>query len=200
LGGTTSVFRGPYIWKTTEKTVYPVEIPAGTVNIPVYFLKEFLSNSWLSFLTFGKTGTGGWTKRKGLFCRWDDYKDRLDQPGFTVSFLKHEAQHLSDFRRYGHRLSQTLLEYRAKCCELVYYPDSDLLEKFLNTAKKDDRFSHSLSEYWLISDLSAVLFGKDWVSDVEEWKRIHDRVSVAALEFLRNNRRMEKRQWFRFFR
>jgi hypothetical protein len=166
LGGTTSSFRGPYIWKTTEKIVYSVEIPSGTVQMPVYFMKDFLSNSWLSFLSFGTTGTGGWTKRKGLFCRWDDYKNQLELPKFTVSFLKHEAQHLHDFRRYG-RLNQTVLEYRAKCCELAYYPDSSLLEKFLNTAKNDDRFSHSLAEYWLISDLSQALFAQDYVTDPE---------------------------------
>jgi hypothetical protein len=34
LGGTTSAYYGPYIWKTTEKTVYSVEIPSRLI-VPV---------------------------------------------------------------------------------------------------------------------------------------------------------------------
>jgi len=191
LGGTTSAYYGPYIWKTTEKHLYAVEIPSGTVDVSVFFMKEFISNSWLSFLAFGKTGTGGWTKRKGLFCKWDSYQEKLDQPSFQISFLKHEAQHLFDFQKYGRRLSQPLMEYRAKLCELSYYPNSDLFEQFLNTAKDDENYAHSQSEFWIVSDLSQALFEKEYVTDVEQWRNNYAKVAAISRQFLQDNKRLK---------
>lgn len=190
LGGTTSAYYGPYIWKTTEKTVYSVEIPSGIVQIPVFFMKEFLSNSWLSFLSFNRTGTGGWTKKKGLYCRWDSYVDKLDKPSFTISFLKHEAQHHADFARFGKRLAPSQLEYRAKLCELCYYPNSELLERFINSAKDDPHYAHSQAEYWLVSDLSNALFNQPFLSDLNQWKERYSDVAKIALDLLKNDHRL----------
>ncbi|HRY77863.1 MAG TPA: hypothetical protein P5154_03785 [Candidatus Izemoplasmatales bacterium] len=190
LGGTTAAFYGPYIWKTTKKTVYSVEIPSGTIRVPVFFMKQFLSNSWLSFLSFGKTGTGGWTKPRGLFCRWDDYKDRLDQPSFQISFLKHEAQHLYDFRHFFPRLSGPVLEYRAKLCELTYFPDFSLLERFVNTAKDDGNFAHSQAEHWILSDLSHELFGKERPEDPILWQENLSKIPEVCRKLLRENQRI----------
>ncbi len=187
LGGTTAAFFGPYLWRTTEKNVYSVEIPSGVIRVPVFFLKEFLSNSWLSFLSFGKTGTGGWTKPRGLFCRWDDYKDRLDQPSFLISFLKHEAQHLYDFRHFFPRLPGPVLEYRAKLCELTYFSDSSLLERFLNTAKDDANYSHSQAEHWLLSESVPRAFSKGLDGRLELWKANLSRIPDACRKLLQRN-------------
>ena len=194
LGGTTSAYYGPYIWKTSEKRLYHVLIPAKTIRVPVFFMKDFISNSWLSFLSFGKTGTGGWTKRKGLFCKWDSYESSLDLPSFQISFLKHEAQHLYDFHRYGHKLSQSVLEYRAKLCELSYYPTSDLLEQFINTAKDDSNFAHSQAEFWVVSDLSKALFDEAYVTDRENWQSVYLKVAQIAKTLLLNNHRLKTKK------
>jgi hypothetical protein len=191
LGGTTSAYYGPYIWKTTEKNIYHVQIPAKTIHVPVYFMKEFISNSWLSFLSFNITGTGGWTKRKGLFCKWDSYDGKLDLPSFQISFLKHEAQHLFDFHRYGRKLSQTTLEYRAKLCELCYYTTSDLFEQFLNTAKDDSNYAHSQAEYFIVSDLSKAIFKEDYVTDVNRWRERYSEVAIHCKTFLLENNRLK---------
>lgn len=191
LGGTTSSFFGPYIWKETEKRVYDVEIPEGKIKVKVFFMKDFISNSWLSFISMGKTGTGGWTKRKGLFCKWDSYAQKLDQPSFQISFLKHEAQHLSDFRKYHHRLSTTQLEYRAKLTELSYFLTMDLFEHFINTAKNDAFFSHSQAEYWIIEDLSKIFFKEEFVADLERWKNVYYMVPDQCKKLLLGESRIK---------
>jgi len=191
LGGTTQVFYGPYIWKTTEKNTYIVDIPSGTIKVKVFFMKEFISNSWLWFLSMGKTGTGGWTKRQGLFCKWDSYQGKLDQPTFQISFLKHEAQHLADFRKYHHKLSQTQLEYRAKLCELSYYPTIDLFAQFLLSAKDDPNYAHSQAAYWIVSDLSKILFNENDVHEIESWQGRIDQIKVHCKKMLLEENRIK---------
>ena len=191
LGGTTSSFYGPYIWKETEKKVYDVEIPEGIIKVKVFFMKDFIANSWLSFISKGKTGTGGWTKRRGLFCKWDSYSEKLDHPSFQISFLKHEAQHLSDFRKYHRKLSVSQLEYRAKLTELSYYPVIDLFESFLSTAKNDANYSHSQAAYWIVEDLSNKFFKENYVTDLERWKNVYYMVPDQCKKMLLEESRIK---------
>ncbi len=55
--------------------------------------------SWLSYLTFGLSGTGGWSNGDGLIHCVKRHYD-LKSESFRVSLLKHEAQHASDQSRY----------------------------------------------------------------------------------------------------
>jgi len=170
LGNTTSGFLGPYIWEKNEKVIYQIEIPCGVVELPVYFMHGYVMNSWLDYISLGSTGTGGWVKKHGLYCNYNLYKDILDKPNFTISFLKHEAQHNLDIQNKQYSMNSTVLEYRAKLAELVYYPNLDLLEKFLLHAKNDSRLSHPQAQFWVITDLSNRIFDKDYVNDIKDWE------------------------------
>ena len=66
LGGRTSGRYGPYIWRTEELRTYRVELPEGVQDYAVKFLDGFLSRSWLDYISFGETGTGGWSNGDGL--------------------------------------------------------------------------------------------------------------------------------------
>lgn len=128
LGGRTSGYYGPYVWKTEELKQYSVELPDGTQEYAVKLLDGFLSRSWIDYLTFGEIGTGGWSNGDGLIhCVRSAYD--LDSEDFRVSLLKHEAQHAQDLARYG-QMSSADLEYRAKLVELIYSSRRDLLCKF----------------------------------------------------------------------
>lgn len=128
LGGRTSGYYGPYVWKTEELKQYSVELPDGTQEYAVKLLDGFLSRSWIDHLTFGKIGTGGWTGGDGLIhCVRSAYD--LESEDFRVSLLKHEAQHAQDLARYG-QMSSADLEYRAKLVELIYSSERNLLCKF----------------------------------------------------------------------
>lgn len=132
LGGETSGYYGPYIWKTTRDETYEVELPQGRRPYTVRFLGDFLSRSWLDYISFGETGTGGWADDDGLIHCVESVYDTSSED-FTVSLLKHEAQHAVDLGRYK-GLSSQELEYRAKLVELIYTRERRLLERFLAEA------------------------------------------------------------------
>ena len=132
LGGKTAGYWGPYIWKTTEEKTYDVELPAGRQSYQVNFVDGFISKGWLDFISFGEIGTGGWTDGDGIIhCVKASYD--LEDESFTVSLLKHEAQHALDLAQYPD-MSSGDLEYRAKLVELVYSNKRNLLLPFLQEA------------------------------------------------------------------
>ena len=156
LGGTTQGYYGPYIWRTTTRTDYDVEIPSGTETVTVFWMDGFLMRSWLDWLSEGEVGAGGWAKDEGLYCVRKVYADKLDTPAFQISFLKHEAQHHADFR-LG-ELEPWLLEYRAKLVELIYYPDASFLASLLASADLSSKAnSHAYAAGKIVADLSAWL-------------------------------------------
>ncbi|MBN2696506.1 MAG: hypothetical protein JXR38_03090 [Bacilli bacterium] len=195
LGDQTSSFYGPYIWQTMYTRTYDVELPETRVKVKVNFMDGFISNSWMDFLSFGKIGTGGWTKPQGLFCKSDAYRKIMDKPGFKVSYLKHECQHLADYQRFGMILEPHEWEYRAKLTELIYYPTMKLFRSFLRSAKKDIRFTHSYAEYQLISDLSTRLFKEEYVSDPEKWQENFKKIGPVCRELLElSSKALEERK------
>lgn len=154
LGGRTSGWYGPYIWRTEELKRYAVELPEGVREYAVKLLDGFVMESWLHYLTFGQSGTGGWSNGDGLIhCVKHCYD--LDSESFQVSLLKHEAQHAADQARYPGMPPQDL-EYRAKLVELVYSRERNLLERFLgqaNTASPLD--GHGLAAERIIRGFEA---------------------------------------------
>lgn len=132
LGGRTGGCYGPYIWRTEELRRYEVELPEGVQEYAVKLLGGFVMESWLSYLTFGLSGTGGWSNGDGLIHCVKRHYD-LKSESFRVSLLKHEAQHASDQGRYP-GMSSADLEYRAKLVELIYSEERQLLGRFLQEA------------------------------------------------------------------
>lgn len=136
LGGRTGGYWGPYIWKTTESATYDVALPGGVQPYPIRFLDGFISRSWCDFISFGEIGTGGWTDGDGIIhCVKSAYD--LESESFTVSLLKHEAQHAMDLARYRDMASGDL-EYRAKLVELIYSSERNLLRGFAHEADASD--------------------------------------------------------------
>ena len=132
LTGRTGGYYGPYIWRTEELKHYAVELPEVVQDYAVKLLDSFIMESWLNYLTFGMSGTGGWSNGDGLIhCVKHCYD--LDSEGFRVSLLKHEAQHAADQNRYPGMSSEDL-EYRAKLVELIYSEERQLLDHFIQEA------------------------------------------------------------------
>ena len=144
LGGKTGGYWGPYIWSTTESKTYDVELPDGTQPYSVRFLDGFISKSWLDYVSFGEVGTGGWTDGDGIIhCVKASYD--LEDESFTVSLLKHEAQHAMDLSAYQN-MSSDDLEYRAKLVELIYSRKRNLLRQFVHEADRSKANNgHSLA-------------------------------------------------------
>ncbi len=148
-GGRTGGFYGPYIWRTTEKMVWAVELPDGVEEYTVKLLDGFISRSWLDYLSFGEIGTGGWTDGDGIInCVRASYD--LQGEDFTVSLLKHEAQHVVDLR-WVETMSSADLEYRAKLVELIYSRERNLLAKFVQQAGSgEEDGGHALAAHRIV--------------------------------------------------
>lgn len=192
LGGKTSPYRGPYIWKTTNKEDFLVELPCGIQKVTVFFISEFIMLSWLHFATFGKHHTGGWAKEEGIYyVNADNKKIDTHSADFQVWFLKHEAQHLSDYVKYPN-LDGSGLEYRAKLVELIYHPDTfNKLETYINQSKNDNSLAHPYAAFLIINGLSNILFGKEFVGDLEKWKAFDSNsISKEALNLFMENERV----------
>ena len=162
LGGKTSGYYGPYIWKTTKQETYQVELPEGTQPYRVNLLSDFLSRSWLDYLSLGRVGTGGWADEDGILnCVASSYD--FASEAFTVSFLKHEAQHAMDLAR-NLALSPVVLEYRAKLVELIYSTARNLLPQFAKEADGSNAANaHSAASGQIIEAFEAK-FGRDALS------------------------------------
>lgn len=171
LGGVTAPYRGPYIWKNMEKKVYQVDLPHSTQEVTVYLMSDFLLHSWLHFATFGARATGGWAKEDGLYCVYERYKKGVEGPDFQITFLKHEAQHLSDYQRFPN-LTGKDLEYRAKLVELIYDPSPKRLGKFMLDAKNDPTLPHPYASYLLLKNLSKKIFQIEDMEKTIRWKKI----------------------------
>lgn len=195
LGGITPPYRGPYIWKTTVKKEFNVLLPDSEQRVIVYFISDFLMLSWIHFATIGRHCVGGWAKPEGLY-----YIDNGNEPidinseKFQVWFLKHEAQHLSDYKKFPN-LNARNLEYRAKLIELIYNSQPhNLIEKFLKESKNDCTLPHPYASYSIIKNLSSLIFGQEYVCDKQQWINIKSHsISNSALKlFLQNNKSLNE--------
>lgn len=156
MGGKTSGYYGPYIWKTTETKRYNVELPDGTQEYTVRLLDGFLAKSWLDYLSFGAVSTGGWSDRDGIICCVKSSYD-VESESFKVSLLKHEAQHAMDLSKYRN-MSPEDLEYRAKLVELIYSSERNLLAQFICEAGTENADNgHSRAAGRLVEGFSKAL-------------------------------------------
>ena len=179
LGGVTAPYRGPYIWREQDKKDYEVSLPSGIQKVTVYFMDDFILHSWLHFATFGEMAAGGWAKSDALYCVKSRYEALMDQPAFLVSYLKHEAQHFSDYQNFP-RLGPCDLEYRAKLVELMYYPSASLLEAFAQQANPTPSNPHMYASFVLCSRLSHMLFNHNSKDGGIDWRQIEKKKMQAA--------------------
>ncbi len=156
LGGKTGGYFGPYIWKRTELKKYDVELPDGMKEYTVKLLDGFISKSWIDYLSFGKVSTGGWADGDGIInCVKDSYD--FKEESFTVSLLKHEAQHTMDKLKYKNMSSEDL-EYRAKLVELIYSSRRNLLNQFYYEADSSKKSNgHSAASNRIIEEFAKKL-------------------------------------------
>lgn len=183
LGGDTAGYYGPYIWETSIKETYEVELPSGVEEYSIIMMDGFISRSWLDFLSFGKVGTGGWSGKDGTLCCIKSLYD-IESQVFKISFLKHEAQHSIDKRLFS-KITSSELEYRAKLVELVYWEDEKIIKMIhLESENSDERNTHSSASHRIISDLSRKLFNTKYEEDLSAFLNKLDEVRFASRELL----------------
>lgn len=173
MGGKTSGYYGPYIWRTTETVSYDVELPDGIQTYTVKLLDGFIARSWIDYLSFGEIGPGGWADDDGYIncvkSAWD-----LESESFRVSLLKHEAQHAKDLEK-DKDMSSEDLEYRAKLVELIYSSERNLLLGFAQEADNSDKSNgHATASYRITKGFADTLGVKEIDPTVLKIAQIQD--------------------------
>jgi len=190
LGGSTQGYFGPYIWKNSENVTYEVELPSGIESYTVIMMDGFISRSWLDFISFGQTGTGGWVGDNGTLCCIRSSYESKGEDSFNVSFLKHEAQHAFDKKRYKD-ITTVDLEYRAKLVELIYWPNAEKIKDISREAETCNPDNcHSIAANRIITRMNNKLFNCENVNDESAWEDRVDNVKLYASQLLEESTRM----------
>ena len=186
LCGDTSGFYGPYIWKSSTKVTYEVELPSGIEPYTIIMMDGFISRSWLDFISFGKTGTGGWVGKDGSLCCVRNSYD-TESEKFNISFLKHEAQHAYDKKKYP-AITTTDLEYRAKLVELIYYSNNEKIKEIFNEADNTNTDNgHSVAAYRIIKEMSQKIFECEYMDNEKAWANNSNSIKKCARELLKES-------------
>ncbi len=176
-----------YLWKNETKVVYDIHLPEGnTINVPVVFMRDFISNGWSHYTTFGHSYTGGWATPKKLFCVEESYGPK-DEEAFLISYISHEGQHFSDYSSFP-QLKQPDLEYRAKLTELSLAKTTitAIIKKFIANAKNDKNQAHAYANYMVIKQLSQNIFKINYQDNIDKWKAISvKKLNKTALSILK---------------
>lgn len=156
MGGKSSGYYGPYIWRTTETVFYDVELPDGIQTYAVKLLDRFITRSWIDYLSFGEIGPGGWADGDGYIncvkSAWN-----FESESFRVSLLKHEAQHARDLEM-NKDMSSEDLEYRAKLVELIYSSERNMLKGFAQEADDSDKSNdHAMAAYRIVKGFADTI-------------------------------------------
>jgi len=156
LHGVTPPYREFMLWRTQLDQAYQVELPEGSESVLVSMLDDFVSLGWLGFATGDYYHSGGWATHERLFCIRKAYD--LDSESFRVSYLGHEAQHFSDYKRFP-KLEAPELEYRAKLVEIAMADTTlhSLLEAFTHNGSNSRDNPHGHANRRLMGELSGAL-------------------------------------------
>jgi hypothetical protein len=181
-----------FVWSAEQRAFYRVDLTDGTETVEVVFIDGLISQGWRHFASLGLNATSGWTGGDVLYCvRWayDTSSER-----FRVSYLKHEARHVADFRRYP-GLDETVLEYRAKLSELAYAGSSAgmLLQRFAADRSAQGTSVHARANDRVVRDIHQEIFGRPLPgqldrSQLDAWNRLGwERINPAARRLLERN-------------
>ncbi|TRX62023.1 hypothetical protein FNH22_01470 [Fulvivirga sp. M361] len=178
-----------YLWKDQEEVDYSIDLPEGpTIKVPVVFMRDFISNGWAHYTTFGHSFSGGWATANKLFCVEESYGPKNEEE-FLISYVSHEGQHFSDYKLFP-KLKQADLEYRAKLTELFLAKKTTykIIDKFIANAKNDMSYAHAFANHMVIKLLSKNIFDSHFESNLEKWEQIPvNKINRTAFKLLKEH-------------
>jgi hypothetical protein len=147
LGGKTTPYYGAYIWRHNEVRNFTVGLPDGSIELRVVFMRGFLEQSWMNYITFGAYRASGWATSDAIYCDYSAYSRILEQRAFEEQFLLHEAQHVFDKQRYGLE-DECELEMRAKLAQIILGTSPSKIYRWIaREASNDPRLPHPYSSF-----------------------------------------------------
>ena len=154
LGGRTGRLLELMLWKRQTEKRHQVELPEGPHEVTVFYLDDFVSRGWSSFMTCERSSTGGWAKTEGIYAIVPAYSS-LEDENFQINYLAHETQHFADYGVFPD-LKSWELEYRAKLTELAMARETgaNIISRFMRNRSDDPNESHSYANSQVIRALS----------------------------------------------
>lgn len=184
LLGVTRPLRELMLWSAQDEKSYAVTLPEGDEDVVVVFLSGFLSHGWAGYATCNRHHTGGWATAGRLYAVSHAYDPGSEK--FRISYLVHEGQHFSDYRRFPAMTDPTTLEFRAKLAELATATGTlyTLIDAFSANTSCDPNQPHALANGLVTRRLAAALeIGE---ASPEAWRRVGpQRVNEAARQLLK---------------
>lgn len=158
ITGTIAHLRELEIWRKQREVTKTVELPETTERVKTYLMSGFLTKGWMAYASMGRYYPGGWAKKEGLYCNIHAYHLRSEK--FLVSYLAHESQHYSDYKRYP-KLGEADLEYRAKLAEfaLAKRTSKRMYQVFASRADYNVKNPHAFSYFCVVRDLAKEIQG-----------------------------------------
>ncbi|MBL0967692.1 MAG: hypothetical protein IBJ02_01070 [Brevundimonas sp.] len=153
LGGRTGRLRDLMLWNRQDERDTEVRLPERRQQVRIFLLDDFVSRGWSNWMTCDRTGTGGWVKPEGLYAIVPVYSS-LEDEGFAVTFLGHEAQHFADNASWT-GMPDWELEFRAKLTEVAMARETRLrvLGRFVQNQGDDPTEPHSYANRRVLSAL-----------------------------------------------
>ncbi len=191
LFGVTAPLREFMLWHKQTDETYPIDLPEGREAVHVVMMDDFISLGWLGYATCDLIHSGGWATPEKLFAVRASYD--LDSESFKVSYLAHEGQHFSDYRRFP-GMEQPDLEYRAKLVEISKADSTvfDLLAAFESDGADSREQPHPWADRQVVNNLAKKLLnGK--AASTEAWKRFSvEQLNAAAKALLEEDSRQRE--------
>jgi hypothetical protein len=188
LFGVTQPLREFMLWRKQTDETYDIDLPQGREAVHVTMMDDFVSLGWLGYAVCDDHHTGGWATSERLFAVRSAYD--LDSEDFHVSYLAHEGQHFSDYRRFP-GMEQPDLEYRAKLVEISKARTTlfDLLADFGANGSDSREQPHPWANRQVVHNLAARLLNGAEPSP-EAWRRLApEQLNAAAADLLEQDSR-----------
>lgn len=181
-----------FLWKKEKIENYSIELIEESVNVKVHLMDDFISTGWSYYTTFGRSYASGWANREALFCVVSAYN--MESENFKISYLTHEGQHFSDYKKYP-SLMQKDLEYRAKLVELAKSNTTTIhiINKFITNASNQPENAHAFANYCVIRDLSKLVFNKSYITKKSDWISIDSQIikEKSKMLFYDNTKKLD---------
>jgi hypothetical protein len=192
LFGVTAPLREFMLWRAQYEQTYDVDLPEGRQAVHVVMLDGFVSLGWLGYASCDYWHSGGWATPEKLFAVRSAYD--LQSESFRISYLAHEGQHFSDYRRFP-EFKQPDLEYRAKLVEIAQARSTlfDLLAAFSENGSDDREQPHTWANRQVVTQLAAELLGGT-TPTANAWREISaTQLNAAARRLLEQDSRRRER-------
>ncbi|MCW9027354.1 MAG: hypothetical protein OQJ80_00335 [Kangiella sp.] len=189
----TGKFYDLLVWKTNELEQFEIGLIDQKLVVDVYWMRDFVTLGWTSYARLGERYPGGWATDEALYAVAKGYDKNSEK--FKVNYLKHEAQHFSDYQQFP-KLKSYDLEYRGKLIELAYGEEylHDRLSYFIDNASFDKTNAHPYANYCIIRDMSQKIFGEGYVTEKARWNELtNQQIQQAATDlYIANTERLNR--------